>query len=93
MQKDIYYKKLTVKEHLILVAKMRHIPPNEINKAVDDAVEKLSLEKELDKFGDDLSGGNKRKLCLAMAILGNVKIVFLDEPTAAMDPKNRRIIW
>eukprot|EP00330_Aristerostoma_sp_ATCC50986_P008318 CAMPEP_0114596998 /NCGR_PEP_ID=MMETSP0125-20121206/19221_1 /TAXON_ID=485358 ORGANISM="Aristerostoma sp., Strain ATCC 50986" /NCGR_SAMPLE_ID=MMETSP0125 /ASSEMBLY_ACC=CAM_ASM_000245 /LENGTH=38 /DNA_ID= /DNA_START= /DNA_END= /DNA_ORIENTATION= len=38
---------------------MRHIPPNEINKAVDDAVEKLSLEKELDKFGDDLSGGNK----------------------------------
>lgn len=60
---------------------------------MDAAVERLNLGKELNKFGDDLSGGNKRKLCLAMAILGNVKIVFLDEPTSAMDPKNRRVIW
>lgn len=40
-----------------------------------------------------LSGGNKRKLCVALAILGNPPIIFLDEPSAGMDPESRRFMW
>jgi ATP-binding cassette, subfamily A (ABC1), member 3 len=40
-----------------------------------------------------MSGGNKRKLSLAMALVGGSKIVFLDEPSSALDPNSRRLIW
>ena len=40
-----------------------------------------------------LSGGNKRKMCVAMAMIGNPKVVFLDEPSAGVDPISRRYLW
>jgi ABC-type multidrug transport system ATPase subunit len=48
---------------------------------------------ECKKFAKDLSGGNKRKLCLGMAIIGGSKVIFLDEPTTGVDPVSRRNIW
>lgn len=45
------------------------------------------------KTAGTLSGGNKRKLCVALALLGNPPIVFLDEPSAGMDPESRRFMW
>lgn len=45
------------------------------------------------KIAKQLSGGNKRKLCLAMALVGGSKVIFLDEPTSGMDPITRRKIW
>eukprot|EP00330_Aristerostoma_sp_ATCC50986_P011556 CAMPEP_0114579472 /NCGR_PEP_ID=MMETSP0125-20121206/3826_1 /TAXON_ID=485358 ORGANISM="Aristerostoma sp., Strain ATCC 50986" /NCGR_SAMPLE_ID=MMETSP0125 /ASSEMBLY_ACC=CAM_ASM_000245 /LENGTH=126 /DNA_ID=CAMNT_0001770205 /DNA_START=711 /DNA_END=1088 /DNA_ORIENTATION=- len=92
-QKDIYYEKLTVKEHLELIANLRKVPNEDQPEAVDQAIKKMNLTEEAEKTAETLSGGNKRKLCLAMAILGNTKVIFLDEPTSGMDPNNRRIIW
>lgn len=46
-----------------------------------------------DKIAMTLSGGNKRKLCVSLALLGNPPIVLLDEPSAGMDPKARRFLW
>jgi len=40
-----------------------------------------------------LSGGNKRKMCVAMAMIGNPKIAFFDEPSAGVDPISRRYLW
>jgi ATP-binding cassette subfamily A (ABC1) protein 3 len=51
------------------------------------------LFEEKDKLISELSGGSKRKLSLAMALVGDAKIIFLDEPTSGMDAFSRRQIW
>jgi ABC-type multidrug transport system ATPase subunit len=53
----------------------------------------MTLENHRHKTADTLSGGNKRKLSVALAILGNPSVVLLDEPSAGMDPKARRFLW
>lgn len=56
-------------------------------------METTELNIEKNKKAKILSGGSKRKLSLAMALVGNSKILFLDEPTSGMDSYSRRIIW
>lgn len=53
----------------------------------------MNLGEYSDKLSGTLSGGNKRKLSVAMAMIGNPRIVFLDEPSTGMDPKARRFMW
>jgi len=53
----------------------------------------MSLEDHRNKLAGALSGGNKRKLSVAMATLGNPPIILLDEPSAGMDPEARRFMW
>jgi len=60
---------------------------------VDEAVQKLALDIHREKLAGDLSGGNKRKLSVAIALLGNPPIILLDEPSAGMDPEARRFMW
>jgi len=92
-QQDILFEKLKVCEHLELIARLRQIPMAQVPQAVEDALHKVNLVNERDKYSEELSGGNKRKLSLAMAVLGNTKVIFLDEPTSGMDPQNRRVMW
>ena len=53
----------------------------------------MNLSEYKDKLSGTLSGGNKRKLSVAMAIIGNPSIIFLDQPSTGMDPKARRFMW
>lgn len=53
----------------------------------------MNLEQYRDKLSGTLSGGNKRKLSVAMAMIGNPNIIFLDEPSTGMDPRARRFMW
>ena len=53
----------------------------------------MDLEKYEDRLSGTLSGGNKRKLSVALAMIGNPSIIFLDEPSTGMDPKARRFMW
>lgn len=57
------------------------------------ALEKLELTKCADKPAGSYSGGNKRKLSTAIALIGYPAFIFLDEPTTGMDPKARRFLW
>lgn len=54
---------------------------------------KCGLQDEQNKKAKELSGGNKRKTCLACASIGNSDLIFLDEPSSGLDPNSRKIIW
>lgn len=92
-QTNAIFNLLTAEEHLRFYAALRGIHPESIDQAVDWSIRKLSLEKLRHQPAGTFSGGNKRKLCVAIAIIGAPKVVFLDEPTAGMDPGARRFLW
>ena len=81
---------LSVKEHLMLYARLRGIEKIHVNFVCDSVIEKMGLVKYSERQAGTLSGGNKRKLSTAIALVGDPQIIFLDEPTAGMDPKARR---
>ncbi|XP_054722736.1 ATP-binding cassette sub-family A member 2-like [Uloborus diversus] len=92
-QFDALYDELTAREHLKLYSKFRGIPPNEEDKVIEWALKKLDLVNYADRVAGTYSGGNKRKLSTAIALLGAPAIIFLDEPTTGMDPYTRRFLW
>ena len=56
-------------------------------------LEKVSLDEKVNAFPDKLSGGQQQRLALALALVNNPEIIFLDEPTTGLDPQSRRAIW
>ena len=92
-QFDALIEGLTVREQLELYYDMKCLPARFKQTAITEKIKELNLEEYEDKLSGSLSGGNKRKLSVAMAIIGNPKIVFLDEPSTGMDPKARRFMW
>ncbi|MGH0121051.1 UNVERIFIED_CONTAM: hypothetical protein FKN15_049426 [Acipenser sinensis] len=92
-QFDAINELLTGREHLEFYAILRGVPEEEVCKVAEWGVRKLGLVKYMDKGAGNYSGGNKRKLSTAMALIGGPPVVFLDEPTTGMDPKARRALW
>lgn len=92
-QQDVLYPDLTVEEHMYMVGRIRGRSDTELQSEVQTIIQRIGLETERRKPARDLSGGNRRKLSLGLAVLGDVRIIFLDEPTAGMDPSTRRSIW
>jgi len=84
---------MTVEEHIWYYARIKGIKPEFQEKIVKDAIFELNLTDHRSKPAGTLSGGNKRKLSVAMATLGNPPIILLDEPSAGMDPEARRFMW
>ena len=66
------------------------MPEEKIEKAAMDIIIEVSLEEKKDAVAKLLSGGQKRKLSVGIALIGDPKIIFLDEPTAGVDPYSRR---
>uniref|UniRef100_A0A4W5MT56 P-type phospholipid transporter n=1 Tax=Hucho hucho TaxID=62062 RepID=A0A4W5MT56_9TELE len=84
---------LTGREHLEFYARLRGVPEKEVTMVAEWGIQKLGLVKYSNKSAGTYSGGNKRKLSTAMALIGCPPVVFLDEPTTGMDPKARRFLW
>lgn len=84
---------MTVEEHLWFYAKLKGIPEDKRQREIEKAINNLNIADHRDKAAGTLSGGNKRKLSVAMATLGNPPIILLDEPSAGMDPEARRFMW
>jgi ATP-binding cassette subfamily A (ABC1) protein 3 len=82
---------LTVEQNLRYFARLKGLP--KVEEVIEDAIQRLDLIRHRKKAAGDLSGGNKRKLSVGIAIIGNPPIVLLDEPSAGMDPEARRFMW
>ncbi|EDM17624.1 similar to ATP-binding cassette transporter sub-family A member 14 (predicted) [Rattus norvegicus] len=84
---------MTSREILTMYARVWGIPENNIRSYVNNLLKMLYLKPQAEKFIYTLSGGNKRRLSTAIAIMGNSSVVFLDEPSTGMDPLARRMLW
>lgn len=84
---------LTGEENLRLMADLQHLRGSEGKRVVDGLLERFSLAEAAGKRVSTYSGGMRRKLDLAMTLVGRPRIVFLDEPTTGLDPRSRRTMW
>jgi ATP-binding cassette, subfamily A (ABC1), member 3 len=92
-QHDILYDELTVYEHLDLIGSIKGYSNKEMKEEIHKVSKFVGLHNDLKKKSKQLSGGMKRRLSVAMAIMGDSKIIILDEPTSGLDPFNRRQLW
>jgi ABC-2 type transport system ATP-binding protein len=84
---------LTGQENLQLMADLKHLGSAEARRLVTELLERFDLAESARKLAATYSGGMRRKLDLAMTLIGNPQIIFLDEPTAGLDPRSRRTMW
>jgi ABC-2 type transport system ATP-binding protein len=84
---------LTGEENLLLMADLRHLDRREGRRRATELLERFDLTEAASKPAATYSGGMRRRLDLAMGLVGDPRIVFLDEPTAGLDPRSRRTMW
>ncbi len=84
---------LTGRENLLLMADLHHLPRGEARRIADDLLHRFDLVDAADKVVSGYSGGMTRRLDLAMTLVGDPRIIFLDEPTVGLDPRSRRGMW
>jgi len=84
---------LTGEENLLLMADLRHLGKREGRRRVAELLEQFDLVEAARKSLATYSGGMRRRLDLAMTLVGNPRIIFLDEPTTGLDPRSRHTMW
>lgn len=82
---------LTGRENLRMIGALRHLPDR--NKKADELLESFNLVDAGGRRVSTYSGGMRRRLDLAMSLLGNPSVIFLDEPTTGLDPQSRLAMW
>jgi len=87
-QFETFNNNLTIGEHIKLFAGIKGIKVD-----VNDTLRDIDLLKKKNNFPKELSGGQRRKLCISLSLLGSPKYIFLDEPTTGLDPFSRKNIW
>jgi ABC-2 type transport system ATP-binding protein len=92
-QKFSLYDDLTVKENLQFIAKIYGIFGATQNKRINELLSTFGLNQKQQQLAGSMSGGQRQRLALAAATLHKPELLFLDEPTSAVDPENRRDFW
>ena len=92
-QKFSLYSDLTCIENLRFIADIYSYPREKKTARIDELIHKYDLSAQVHQFTGTLSGGEKQRLALACAVLHEPELLFLDEPTSAVDPKSRRDFW
>jgi len=92
-QENIFYEELTVYENVMFFGKMYSIDKKQLKARARDLISKVGLEVKQKVKAEKLSGGMKRRLNLIIGLVHDPDIIFLDEPTAGLDPQSRRLLW
>lgn len=92
-QHDVLFELMTVEEHLSIFYDLKGADPNLKSKEIEKLLKDVGLSDSKNKQAMQLSGGNKRKLSVAIAMCGQSKFVLLDEPTSGLDLSARRQLW
>ena len=92
-QETAVYPYLTGRENVRLFGALYSVPKKRLDAGVDRVLEKVGLLEEAGRRVGKYSGGMKRRVSIAMALVQDPRIVLLDEPTVGMDPQSRRAVW
>ena len=92
-QSDALYEMLSGYENLDFFGKMKGVPSDKLKKEIEYIAEIVDLTDDLKKLVSKYSGGMKRRLSLAIALIGSPELLILDEPTVGIDPSLRKNIW
>jgi ABC-2 type transport system ATP-binding protein len=84
---------LTGRENLALMADLNHLTRPDAQRRIGDLLERFELADAADRIAMTYSGGMRRRLDLAMTLIGAPQVIFLDEPTTGLDPHSRRTVW
>jgi len=92
-QHDILWEGLTGREHLLFFGRLKNLHGQELQQAVKDGLASVELTAAGNKKVGKYSGGMKRRLSVAISLIGNPRVVFLDEPSTGLDPASKRTLW
>jgi ABC-2 type transport system ATP-binding protein len=84
---------ITGEENMLLMADLHHLPRSEGRRVAAELLERFDLTEAAKKPASTYSGGMKRRLDIAMTLVGDPRIIFLDEPTTGLDPRSRHTMW
>jgi ABC-2 type transport system ATP-binding protein len=92
-QENVLYNHLTVWENLLFFGKMYEVPLVSLKARAEELITKVGLTEKKNAKVETLSGGQKRRVNLLAGLAHDPEIIFLDEPTAGLDPQTRRLLW
>ncbi len=92
-QKFSLFDDLSVRENLEFLAAVQGLPPAKARTRIDELVQRYHFEDRQKQLAGTMSGGQKQRLALAGAVIHSPELLFLDEPTSAVDPESRRDFW
>jgi lipooligosaccharide transport system ATP-binding protein len=92
-QADTLDNQLTVRDNLIIYGRYFGLPRGEVRRRADDLLEFVQLSERAGSMVEPLSGGMKRRLTIARALINEPEIILLDEPTTGLDPQARHLVW
>jgi ABC-type multidrug transport system ATPase subunit len=92
-QHDLLWEGLTAREHLLFYGRLKNLGGAILKRAVDDGLRSVNLFDVGDNLVSSYSGGMKRRLSVAIALMGDPLVVYLDEPSTGLDPSSRHLLW
>jgi len=93
MQSDVIWDDISIIDHLYIFARLRGLKGDSLKQDVERMVDSLGFPEKAHSAAGTLSGGQKRRLCVGISMVGGNSVVYLDEPTAGLDPVSRRQLW